>query len=89
MPLHFSKPATDETAKVPMFPLCSIAQNATARAALNYNIVGDLALSPSVMYALKVLKTCPSQFKALLSTLGIIDFFDSRLITFDLDQGEP
>ena len=41
------------------------------------------------MSTLEVLKICPLQRKVLLSTLGVIDPSDSRLITFDLDQGEP
>ena len=40
------------------------------------------------MPALEVLKLCPTQRKSLLSALGAIDPSDSRLITFDLDQGE-
>ena len=41
------------------------------------------------MSSLEVLKTCPTQRKALLASLGSVDPSDSRLITFDLDQGEP
>ena len=41
------------------------------------------------MSTLEVLKTCPSEHKELLSMLGFIDPYDSKLITFDLDQGEP
>ena len=41
------------------------------------------------MSALEVLKTFPSQRKELLFALGVFDPYDSRLITFDLDQGEP
>ena len=66
-----------------------VAINAIARATLNYNIVDDLAQSPTAMSSLEVLKTCPTQCKVLLSLLGVVDPSDSRLITFDLDQGEP
>ena len=66
-----------------------IANNVTVWAALNYSIVDDLAQSPTTMSTLEVLKNFPSQRKALLFSLGVIDPFDSRLITFDLDQGEP
>ena len=41
------------------------------------------------MFALEVLQMCPLQHKALLSSLGVIYPSGSRLITFDLDQGEP
>ena len=63
--------------------------NATTRDALNYSIVDDLAQSPKAMYTLEALKTYPSQCKGLLSTLGVIDPSNSRLITFNLDKGEP
>jgi hypothetical protein len=41
------------------------------------------------MSVLEVLQTCPTQWKSLLSTLGEVDLADTRLITFDLDSGEP
>ena len=63
--------------------------NATTRDALNYSIVDDLGQSPTTMSTLEVLKTCASQGKELFSTLGVIDPSDSRLITFNLDQGGP
>jgi hypothetical protein len=41
------------------------------------------------MSVLEVLQTCPTQRKSLLSALGAVDPADTRLITFDLDSGEP
>ena len=41
------------------------------------------------MFALEVLRTCPSQRKSLLSALDAVDPSDSMFITLDLDQGEP
>ena len=41
------------------------------------------------MLDLEVLKKFPTQQKTLLATLGVVDPSHSRLITFDLDQGEP
>ena len=87
MSLHLQRPPTDGVARVPQFPMRHVANNATSRAALNYNIVDDLAQSPTTMSSLEVIKNFPSQHKALLSMLGAIDPSDSRLITFDLDQG--
>ena len=46
----------------------------------------DLAQAPLEMSALEVLQTCPSQWKALLSSIGGIDPTDSNLITFDLEN---
>lgn len=53
------------------------------------NIEDDLAQCPTIVSILEVLQTCPLQNKSLLSTLGTVDPFDSRLITFDLDNSEP
>jgi hypothetical protein len=41
------------------------------------------------MFVLEVLQTFPTHWKSLLSTLGVVDLADTRLITFDLDSGEP
>jgi hypothetical protein len=41
------------------------------------------------MSVLEVLQLCPTQQKSLISTLGAVDRADTRLITFDLDCGEP
>ena len=55
---------------------------------VNYSIIDYLAQSPMAMLALEVLKTCPTQWESLLATLIAVDPSGSRLITFDLDQGE-
>ena len=89
MSLHLLRSPTDGTAKVPKFPLCHVANNSTTRSTLNHSIVYDLVQCPSDMSTLEVLQTCPLQRKALLSTLGFVKPSYSRLITFDLDQGEP
>jgi len=49
----------------------------------NYNIVEDLALSPSVMLMFEVLQNCPSKKHALLSAIGGIDPMDSNLVVFN------
>jgi hypothetical protein len=41
------------------------------------------------MFVLEVIQIFPSQCKSLLSSLGAFDPADTRLITFDLDRGEP
>jgi hypothetical protein len=48
-----------------------------------------LAQSLATMLVLEVLQTCPTQRKSLLSALGVVDPANTRLITFDLDKGEP
>ena len=72
-----------------MPPIRRIANNATARAVVSYSIVDDLAQTPTTMSALEVLKTCPTQRKALLAALGAVDPSDSKLITFDTENREP
>ena len=59
-----------------------------ARAVVSYNIVDDLSQTPTTMSTLEVLKTFPMQRKSLLATLGAVDPFDSKLITFDMENGE-
>ena len=63
--------------------------NPNARAAQHYSIVEDLAQVPFAMSTLEVLQSCPSQHKALLSTIGGVDPADSSLITFDLENFAP
>ena len=67
MSLHLPRLPTDQTSNIPRFPMHHVVNNPTARVALNYNIVDDLAQSPSAMYDLEVLKNFPLQCKALLS----------------------
>jgi len=63
--------------------------NPHARAAQNYNIVKDLAQSPSTMSTLEVLQNCPSQKKALLSAIGGLYPTDSNLVSFNQKGYEP
>jgi hypothetical protein len=82
-------PNTETPLRIPRIPLRWNVNNPQARAAHNYSLVDDLAQSPAAMSVLEVLQTCPTQWKSLLSTLGAVDPADTRLITFDLDSGEP
>ena len=61
-PLQIEKPNPDLVIKPPAKGvLRRSAFNPHARAAHNYNIVEDLAVSPSAMSALEVLQSCPAQ----------------------------
>ena len=60
-----------------------------SRAAVSYSIVDDLAQTPMTMSALVVLKTCSMQWKALLAALGAVDPSNSKLIKFNMENGEP
>ena len=66
-----------------------MANNATSRDAVSYSIGDDLAQKPMAMSALEVLKTFPMQRKYLLAALGAMDPSDSKLITFNTENGEP
>ena len=70
-------------------PICRVANNTMARAAVSYTIMDDLAQTPIAMSALEVLRTCPTQRKVLLASLGAVDPSKSNLITFDIENGEP
>ena len=48
-----------------------------------------MAMSPSIMSALEVLQTFPTQRKLLLSYIGAIYSQDSNLMIFDLDNFVP
>ena len=95
-PANTSTTSTSKTVNLPLQlppfpypPIRQLANNATTRAAVSYSIVDDLAQTPMAMSALEVLKTCSMQQKALLATLGSVDPSDSKLITFDMENGEP
>ena len=53
--------------------------NPNARAATNYSVVEYLAQTSCVMSALEVLQSCPTQWYALLASLGSMD--SSSLMT--------
>jgi len=63
--------------------------NPHARETHRYNLIDDLAQSPTSMSIMEVLQTCPSQQKELLSQLGATDPTKNHLITFDLDREDP
>jgi hypothetical protein len=88
-PLMIPCPNTNTPLCIPHIPLRRNVNNPQARAAHNYSLVDDLAQSPTAMSILEVLQICPTQQKSLLSALGEIELADTRLITFDIDSGEP
>ena len=88
--LQIEKPNPDLVIKLPAKGiLWKLAFNPHARAAQNYNIFEDLAISPSTMSALEVLQSCLAQRKLLLSAIGAVDIQDSNLTIFDLENSRP
>ena len=71
------------TIKLPKGVTHKLTYNPCTRAAQNYNIVEDLAQSPSTVSALEVLQNFPSQKQALLLAIGGIDPTDSNLVIFN------
>jgi len=63
--------------------------NPRAKVAHNYNIVEDLAQSPSAMSTLEVSQNCLSQKQDLLSVIGGIDPTNSNLVSFNHKGYDP
>ena len=83
------RPNTDPTIHILHILLRKNVNNPQARATHNYSLVNELVQSSKTMSVLEVLQTYPNQWKSLLFTLGEFDPVDTRIITFDLDSGEP
>jgi hypothetical protein len=88
-PLMIPHPNIEPPICIPRIPLRRNVNNPQARVTHNYSLVDDLAQSLAAMSVLEVLRTYPTQQKSLFSALGVVDLADTRLITFDLDCGEP
>jgi hypothetical protein len=59
-PFMISRPNAEPIPRIPHMPLRRNVHNPHARAAHNYSLVDDLAQSPTAMFVLEVLQTCPS-----------------------------
>jgi hypothetical protein len=56
--------------------------NPNARAAQNYSVIEDLVQTPCSIYTLEVLYSFPSQRKAMLSALGVVETTKLGMIFF-------
>ena len=88
-PLMILHPNTEPPIRILHIPLRQNVNKPHARETHNYSLVDDLAQSPTSMSVLEVLQTYPTQHKSLLYALVVVEPVDTRLITFDLDCGEP
>jgi hypothetical protein len=88
-PLMIPCPNVEPTICIPHIPLRWNVNHPQAREAHNYSLVNDLAQYHVSMSVLEVLQMCPTQWKSFLSSLGVVDPADARLITFYLDSREP
>jgi hypothetical protein len=87
-PLTFEKPTFEAPSRPSKWTLQRM-NNLNAQAAQHYSIVEDLAQAPCAMSALEVLQSCPSQRKALLQAIGVVDSADASLLSFDPEHSEP
>jgi hypothetical protein len=70
LPLQIEKTLGETMTRIPKGAFKNASHNPNARATQNYSVVEDLSQTPCVMSALEVLQSCPTQRKALLTTLG-------------------
>lgn len=87
-PLTFEK-TTFEAPSHPSKGKLRPTHNLNAWAAQHYSIVEDLAQAPCSMSTLEVLQSCPSQRKALLQAIVVVDSSDASLLSFDPQNSEP
>ena len=90
-PLCIEKPVDKPEAapRIPKGVLKRSGHNPNARVTQNYSVVEDLGHTPCAMFALEVLQSCPSQRKALLSSLGVNDDDSSSVIKFGTAGLQP
>jgi hypothetical protein len=89
-PLHLEQPSLDTVLHAPPNGVIRKSSfNPHASSTQNYSIVEYLAQAPSMMSTLKVLQSCPTQWKELLKDIGGIDPTDMNLIIFDLEYHIP
>jgi len=84
--LHIPQPKVEAIPKIPKGPL---GHNMTPnQVSHTYNIVDNLVQSPPAMSTLEVLHSFPSQKKALLTSLGIVNPCDDHVFFFPIDTSE-
>jgi hypothetical protein len=88
-PLQIEKTVGEMMTHIPKGVFKKDSHNPNARAAQNYSIMEDLAQTPCAMSALEVLQSFPSQRKALLSALGVVETTNSGMIVFYPTDHKP
>ena len=86
IPLTIEKPTLDMVLRPPKSTLRKDIFNPNGRAAQFYNVVEDLAQEPCAMSTLEVLKSCPTQCKNMLTTLGALAPDNNNLIHFNVEN---
>jgi hypothetical protein len=83
LPLQIEKTLGETMTRIPKGTFKKASHNPNARATQNYSVVEDLSQTPCAMSALEVLQSCPSQRKALLTSLGSTKTCNSSTIMLD------
>jgi hypothetical protein len=89
LPLQIEKSLVETMTCIPKGAFKKYSHNPNARAAQKYSVVEDLSQTPCAMYALEVLQSCPSQRKALLTTLGSTKTCNPGTIMLDTTDLKP
>ena len=85
-PLKIPQPRAEVHTKIPKGPLRR--NDASGKVAHSYSIVDDLGQSLAAISMLELLQSCTSQRKYLLSSVGVVDPYNDRLIVFDVDRSK-
>jgi len=85
-PLQIAKPNAELTPKLLKVPLQRNAPNSHARETHKYRKFDELGNSPVIMSSLEVLQMCPSQWKDLVSSLGVVDPSHDKLVFFYINK---
>jgi hypothetical protein len=89
LPLQIEKTLGETITRIPKGAFKRASHNPNARAAQNYSVVEDLSQTPYAMSALEVLQSCPTQRKALLTTLGSTETCTPGTIMLDTTYLKP
>jgi hypothetical protein len=89
LPLQIEKTLGETMTRIPKGAFRKASHNPNARAAQNYSVVEDLSQTPCAMSALEVLQSCPTQRKALLTTLGSTETSNPGTIMLDTTDLKP
>jgi hypothetical protein len=89
LPLQIEKRLGETMKHIPKGAFKKDSHNPNARATQNYSMVEDLSQTPCVMSALEVLQSCPTQRKALLTSLGSTETCNPGNIMLDTNDLKP
>jgi hypothetical protein len=89
LPLQIEKTLGETMTCIPKGTFKKYSHNPNTRASQNYSVVEDLSQTPCAMFALEVLQSCPSQRKALLTSLGSTETCNTGTIMLDTTNLKP